>query len=169
AAVGGVLLLLLALLHFVEPGAEDLEGALLVLALRTTVLAADHDAGGQVEDLHGGLGAVDVLAAGAARPAYLDAQIVGPDLDIDLLGLGHHGDRHRRGVDPALRLGGRDALDTVYARLVLENAENLVAGHAEEHFLEAADFGGTAGEVLRFPPPGLGVALVGAQQFGGEK
>ena len=39
---------------------------------------------------------------------------------VDLLGLGQHGDRGGRGVDPALGLGDRHPLHPMGAALVLE-------------------------------------------------
>ena len=47
-------------------------------------------------------------------------QVLGIDLDLDVLDLGHHRDGRRRGVDAPLRLGRGDALHAVHARLVLE-------------------------------------------------
>ena len=169
AAVGAVLFLLLAELHFVKPGPHDLEGALLVLALRAAVLAADVEAGGQVEDLDGGFGPVDVLAARSTGAADFDAEVVGLQLDVDLLGFRHDRDGDGGSVDAALGFGGGDALDAVDAGFVFQGAEYLVAGDAEEDFLEAAHFRRAAGEVLGFPAAGVGVALVKAQQFGGEQ
>ena len=60
-------------------------------------------------------GLVDVLAAGAAGPHGVDLQIVGLDLDVDVLGLGQHRDRRRRGVDAALRFGVRHPLHAMHA------------------------------------------------------
>ena len=71
-----------------QPGAQDAHGLLLVLQLALLVLAGDDDAGGQVGDAHRGVGGVDGLAAGAGRAVDVDAQVVGVDLDLDVLGLG---------------------------------------------------------------------------------
>ena len=86
----------------------------------------------QVRDPHGGVGRVDRLAARARRAVDVDLQVLVVDRDLDLLGLGHHGDGRRRGVDPALRLGRGHALDAVRAALALEDGERAVALHRED-------------------------------------
>mgnify|MGYP000331022732 CR=1 FL=1 len=55
----------LAQFQIVEAPAQDAHGGILVVMLRALVLALDGDARGDVRDAHGGVGAVDVLAAGA--------------------------------------------------------------------------------------------------------
>jgi hypothetical protein len=40
-----------------------------------------------MEDAHAGIGRVGVLAAGARRPRGVEANILRPDLDVDILGL----------------------------------------------------------------------------------
>ena len=150
-------------------GAEDLEGHFLVFDLGAAVLAADVDAGGEMEDLDGGFGAVDVLAAGAAGAADFDAEVFGAEFDIDFLGFGEDGDGDGGGVDAALGFGLRDALDAVDAGFVFEGAEYLFAGDFEDDFLESADFGGAAFEVLAIPAFLFGVALICAGEFAGEE
>ena len=59
------------------------------------------------------------------------------DLDLDLVGLGHHDDRRGRGVDPAGRLGRRHALDAMDAALELEAAVRAVAGDLDDRLLDA--------------------------------
>ena len=59
-----------------------------------------------MENLDGGLGAVDVLAAGATGAADFDAEVLGLELDIDFLGLGQDGDGDGGGVDAAVGFGG---------------------------------------------------------------
>ncbi len=72
-AVGGVFFLFLAAFVLEQTGTHDLEGALLVLLLAAAVLATHDAAGGDVHDLHGGVGRIDALAAGATRAADFDA------------------------------------------------------------------------------------------------
>ena len=79
----GHLLLLLLLLELVEARAQDLHRHRLVLVLRALVLTGDDDAGREVRQAHGGVGLVDVLAAGAARAVGVDAQVLVVDLDLD--------------------------------------------------------------------------------------
>ena len=90
--IGGIL----ALLHFqiIEPRAQRLHGVGAVLVLGF-FRGRDDDAGGEVGDPHGGVGGVHMLATGAAGAADFDPQVVGLDLDIDLLGFREHG--HGRG------------------------------------------------------------------------
>ena len=89
--------------------------------LRPVVLALDDDAGRQVRDAHGRIGLVDVLAARARRAKRVDAQVGGIDRDVgDRIGLRQHGDRARRRVDAALRLGLRHALHAMAAGFELE-------------------------------------------------
>ena len=95
--------------------------------LAPLVAAVDDHAGRQVGDPHAALGLVLVLAAGPAGAHHVDLQVLGPDHDVDLLGLGQDGDGGGRGVDPALGLGLRHALDAVAAALELEVAERPLA------------------------------------------
>ena len=70
-----------------------------VLVLRALVLARHDDAGRQVRDADRRVGDVDVLAAGAARPVGVDAQVLVVDLDLDVVGhLGPDEDRGERRV-----------------------------------------------------------------------
>jgi hypothetical protein len=59
-----------------------------------------------MRDADGRVGRVDRLAAGAGGAEGVDAEVLGFDLDVDLFGLGQHGDGDGGGVDAALRLGG---------------------------------------------------------------
>jgi hypothetical protein len=118
-------------LALVEPGAQDLHRALAVLQLRLLVLHGDDDAGRLVGDPHGRVRRVDRLAAGSGRAVDVDLQVVGVDVDVDLLRLGQHGDGGRRGVDAPLRLRLGDALHAVRAALELEHRVGAVAAHLE--------------------------------------
>ena len=52
------------------------------LHLAAFVLALSHDAGGDVRHAHGAVGAVDVLAARAARAVGVDAHILHVDFKV---------------------------------------------------------------------------------------
>ncbi len=52
--------------------------------LRTLVLTLDYDSGWDVRDAHGGVGGVDVLAAGAGGAISVDAQILVVDFHFDV-------------------------------------------------------------------------------------
>ena len=131
AAVGGQLGLLLGQRLLVQARAQHAHRLLAVLQLALLVLHRDDDAAGLVGDAHRRVGRVDRLAAGARRAVDVDLQVVGIDLDVDVLGLGQHGDRRGRGVDAALRLGDRHALHAVGAALVLEDRVGAVAVDGE--------------------------------------
>ena len=86
--------------------------------------------------------------------------------DVDLLGLGQHGHGDGRRVDAAARLGDRDALDAVHARLVLQLASTRPCPWIIQHdFLEPAEVGWARGEHLDLPALALGVALVHLEQI----
>ena len=159
-APGRRLLRLLALaLGLVEARAEHAHRLLLVLELRLLVLHRDDDPARDVRDPHGGVGRVDGLAARPGRAVDVDLQVLVLDRDLDLLGLGHHGDRRGRGVDPALRLGRGHALDAMRAALPLEDGERAVALDREDGLLDAAAVVLVRGEELGAVAAPLGVAL----------
>ena len=84
------LLLCLLLGDGEKPGPQDPQGLFAVLQLALLVLAGDDRAGGQVGDAHRRVGRVDALSTGAGGTEDVDAQVVGIDGDIDLLGLREH-------------------------------------------------------------------------------
>src|SRR4030067_445339 len=59
---------------------------------------------------------------GARGAEAVDAEVVGPDLAVDPLGLRNHRHRDRGGVDPPPRLRGRHPLNPMDAALVLQPA-----------------------------------------------
>src|SRR5258706_2347942 len=90
AGDGGVLF---GLLGFVEGGAEQGPGALLVLGLGFVLGHLELKAAGFVDDAPAGFNFVDVLPAGAAAAAALLFDVFGIDLDLYIGELGEHGDR----------------------------------------------------------------------------
>ena len=60
-------------------------------------------------------------------------------LDLDLVHFGQDDDGRGRGVDPAGRLGGRDALDAVDAALELQAAVGAVAVDLDDRLLDPVD------------------------------
>ena len=106
---------------------------------------------------------------GPRRAEDVDAQVLVVDLDVDLLGLGQHRHGRGRGVDAALRLGRRHALHAVHARFELQPGEHAAAGDGGDRLLVAADAG--VGELHDLEAPAVlgGVALVHAEQIGGEQ
>ncbi len=114
-------------------------------------------------------GLVDVLAAGAPGAHGLDTQIIVPDLDIDLLDLGHYGDRGGGCVDAPLRLGVRHALHPVHAGLELQLRERAAALHLGDDFLVAADAAFARRDHLDLPALQGREALVHPEQISGEQ
>ena len=100
-ALGTKLCLLLLELHLVQTGAQHLHADLAILNLGALLLRLHHGVGGQVGDAHGGVGGVNALTARARSAVSVDAQVRLVDLDVDLLGLGKHGDGCRGGLDTA--------------------------------------------------------------------
>ena len=132
--------------------------------------------GGYVSDPHRGVGRVDALPARAGGAIDVDPEVVGVDRDIDVLGLRQDKDARGRGVDPALRLGGRYPLHAVDAALVLEPGERRLTGlrgparlDRDGDVLVAAEVGLLGVEQLGLPAPTLGVAEVHPQQVPGEQ
>jgi len=89
-----------------QPRLQDPHGHRAVLELGAFVLAGGLDAGGQVDDPHGGVGGVHRLTAGPGRTVDIDPEVLRVDLDVLVVLLGQQGDhveRGERGV-PSVRL-----------------------------------------------------------------
>ncbi len=115
------------------------------------------------------IGGVDVLAAGTRGAHRVDADIFGPDVDVDLFGLRQHGDRRRRGVDAPAGLGRRHALHAVHAGFEFQMRKDALAGDGGDDFLVAADLALAGRRGLESPAACGGIALVHAKQVAGEK
>ena len=150
-ALLGALLVLLLDLGVKQPGAQHLERLVFVLKLRLLVLADDHQACRQVRDPHRRIRGVDALASRAPRAVDVDAQVVGVDLHVHLLGLGQHRHGDGRGVDAALGFGGRHALHAVNAALVLEGAVGPLALDHDDRLFHPSRAGGMAREDFNLP------------------
>ena len=79
-----------------------------------------------------------VLAAGALCAHGVDLEVRIVDDDVDVFRFRQHRNRRRRGVDAALRFGGRYALHAVHARLKFQFAVHVFAGNAADNFFVAA-------------------------------
>ena len=155
-------------LLLVEPGAQDLHGQAAVLMLR--FLGRDDDEPGrQMGDAHGRIRLVDVLAAGAAGAHGVDADVLGADVEVDVLRLRQHGDGGGRGVDAPARLGGGNALHAVDARLVLEAGKHALARDRRHDLLVAAEIVLRQADDLGLPAALLGIAAVHAEEVGREQ
>ena len=161
--------LLLAQFHLVEPRAQHLHGLRAVLDLRFLVLLGHDDAGRDVRDAHSRVRRVDALAARSARAERIDAQIFFVYLNVDFFGLGEHGHRCRRRVNPAARLGGRHALHAVHAALVFQLAVDTAPFDGRDHFLQSADARVARRHHFDAPALALRELVVHAEQLGREQ
>src|SRR5690606_31421535 len=131
-------------------------------------LALHHQAAGQVGDADGRVGLVDVLAAGAGGAESVDLQVGRVDRDLlDLVGLGDDGHGRRRGMDAALRLGGRHALHAVGAGLELQLRVRAATDDAGHDLLVSAVLARVVGFDLDLPALAFGIARVHAEQVAG--
>src|SRR3954463_16035850 len=125
---GARLVLALLQLELVEAGAQHVPGGRPVLVLRALLLAGDDDAGRVVGDADGGIGGVDVVTARARGPIRVDPAVGFLDLDVDAV-VDHRidPDGGEARVPARVRIEGRDAHETMHARLGLEPAIGIVA------------------------------------------
>ena len=119
---------------------------------------------------------VDALPTGARRTVDIDAEIVGIDLDLDILSFRQHEHAGRRGVDSPLRLRCRHSLHSMHATFELQAGEgrftwlrNAAALDSDGDVLVAAEVALLGLEHLGLPAAALGIAQVHAQQVGGEQ
>ena len=131
----GVRLLLRLLLP--EPGAEDLEGLLLVLKLAALILALHHHAGGDVGHTNGGGGLIDMLTAGAGGAEGVDSQILAVQFKLHLVHLWQDGDSGGGGMHPAAGFRLRHPLDPVDTALKLHPGVGAGAFNGENQLLHA--------------------------------
>src|SRR5208282_1511954 len=130
-------------LELVELGAQELHGDFAVLELAALVLALHDDAGGDVGEADGGLDFVDVLAAVAAGAEGVDANVVGFEVNFNLV-VDFRGDEDggERGVAAGLLVEGRDAHQAVHAALGGQQAVGVFALDQERGVLDARFLGG---------------------------
>ncbi|MGF6370211.1 hypothetical protein OKW40_002961 [Paraburkholderia sp. RAU6.4a] len=106
----------------------------------------------------------------ARRAERVDTQIGRIDLDFaDLVRFRHHRDRARRGMDAALRFGGRHALHAMPARLELQLRIRGIAGNSHDHFAIAPEVRFARRHHLDLPAVALGIAQIHAQQIAREQ
>ena len=169
AAVFGHGRVLFVLFGLEQTGAQDFEGFGLVFVLGFFILAGNHNAGGQVGDADGRVCGVYALAAGPGGAEHIHADFFGFDFNIHFLGFGQNGHGHGRGVNAALRFGGRHALHAVGARLKFHVAVNAVAGDEGDDFLVAAHAAFALAHKFHAPAQAFRVAAVHAEQVSGEQ
>jgi len=130
--------------------------------------AGHGDAGREVGDAHGGVGLVDVLAAGAAGPVGVGAHIRRVDLDLDGV-VDHRIDpgRGETGVPLGRRVIGADAHQPVHPRLGLQPAVGVGALDQQGGGLDAHLVAAGLLDQLHAVAVGVGPARVHAQQHVG--
>src|ERR1700730_4143637 len=127
--------------------AQNLEGPRLVLVLRFFVATDDHHAGWDVGYTYGRVGVIDALAARSRGAHHVDAEVLlFVDVDLDLVGLGHHGYSDSRGMDAPGGLGGGHSLHAMHSAFELEPAVGAAPGDERDHFLDSAKAGGAKTE-----------------------
>jgi len=145
---------------FQKTGSQNAHGGSTVFDLGAAVLATNDQAGRNMEDLNRGIGGVDPLSARTTRATDFNTYFIGADLKFHFFRDGKDGDRCGGGVNPALGLGGGDALDAVDSAFVAHGSKHGLAREFEDNFLEAAELGRAGGEGIEFPSPRFGVTAV---------
>src|ERR1019366_2766555 len=131
------LFFLLLLFDFEHLGTQDAHGNGAVLVLRALLLAVDGNARRDVRNAHGGLGLIDVLAARAARPHDVDAEILLVDVELDgLVDVWIDEDAGERSMASRLRVERRDAHQAMHAVFRAQVAVSPLAGDAEGNALD---------------------------------
>ena len=169
AADRGLFGLLTFLLGLEETGPEHPKRLGLVLELALLVLHRHHQPGRTVGDPHRRVGGIHRLATRTRRPVDVDLEVLVVDGHLHLVGLGKHGDRGRRGVNPPLRLGDRHPLHPVDAALVLQPGPSILPADHEHHLSEPSHVRRSGPERLDDPGPGSGQALVHVVEVASEQ
>src|SRR4029077_16241176 len=107
-------------------------------------------------------------AAGTGGAEGVDAEILGFDFDVDVVGFREHGYRGGGSVNAALLLGGRDALHAMDAAFVFQFGINLIALDGGDDFFYSALGGGRAFQDFDFPALRFGEARIHAVEIAGE-
>ena len=109
---------------------QHFHGVVTVLELAALSLAADHDAGGLVDQTHSGRSLVDVLAACTGGTVHLHLNVLGADIHLNgVIQLGHHFQRSKAGLAAGVGVKGRHAHQTVHTVLALEQAVGVGTLH----------------------------------------
>ena len=148
-------------LEFVQPRPQHAHRLVLVLELALLVLTRYHKAGGKMGDTHGRIGRIDALATRAARPVYVDLEIVRMNGQVQFLGFGQNGHRRSRRVDTAAGFGCGNPLHAVNAALVLHRPVGIGPRKTEDDLLVSAL--GAVRHVDELQPPALRFGVTAVQ------
>ena len=113
-----------------------------------------------MSDTDGRIGGIYRLTSGSGRAEYIDAQIIGVDLDLHLFGLGQHRHGNRRSMNAALGLRGRHPLHAMGAALIFEAAVRPFALDHHDDLFKTAHAGGMQVHDLNCPMARFGVPAV---------
>src|SRR3972149_1980725 len=157
----------LPLLHLAlyQLGAPNGHRPLAILGLAALVLAGHHDAGREGREAHRAVCLVDMLAAGAAGPIRVDAQVLLIDLHRHVIGdFGHHLDQGEAGVPALLGVERADPHQAVHSPLALQPPVGPATVDRDRDALEARLFALGLVENLGAVAVSLSPAQVHAQQ-----
>ena len=101
-----------------------------------------------------------MLPAGSTRTEYVDLEVLGINLQLNLLCLGQHRDSHRRSVDAALCLGLGHPLDPMHPAFEFQAGIDPIPVKREANLLITAQLGLIRTQNLARPAPALGVHTV---------
>ena len=118
---------------------------------------------------HRGISRIDALAAGTGGTKRVDANILGFELDLHLIGFRQHGHRDRGGVDAPLLLCLRHTLDPMHAAFVLQLAVNPFAADQRSDIFQTAYRGFARRSYFHLPSAGFREARIHAEDFFGEQ
>ena len=167
--IAGYFGLPLFLLGGIQTAAEYGHRFGLVLVLRAFILAHHHQAGGLVDETHGGGDLVHILPAVSAGVKNVNPQVILFQVNLNRIGLRQHGHGGRRGMDAPLRLRFRHPLHPMDAGLKLEAAESGPAVHRKSNPVETAQIGRVGVQQIHRPVLFLGKAMVHPIEVGGEQ
>ena len=160
----------LLLLEVIKARPQHFQGSRAVLDLALLVLHRHHQPCRQVGYAHGRVRRVDRLPTWTGGAIDVDTQVAGLYLDLDLVGFGQHVDRRRGGVHATLRLGDRDPLHPVRARLEMQALPGVLTLYEEGHAVDAPKLGLAKIQHLDSPAAVIGgITLVHVEKVLGEQ
>jgi len=110
----------------------------LVFMLGFFILAADHQAGGEVGNTDCRIGGVHTLAAGAGGTKNIDFKIVLIYLHLHIFSLRQHRNSDCRSMNPSLGFGGRDALDPMDSAFVFQITIHLLPLNESDYLFKTS-------------------------------